>query len=51
MDLVNDPEVRDARPFHHVAVDGFWMYQLTDKGLAAKITVKSSKYYKDDELN
>jgi lipid-binding SYLF domain-containing protein len=31
--------------------DGVWMYQLTDKGLAAEITVKSSKYYKDDDLN
>ena len=31
--------------------DGVWMYQLTDKGLAAEITVKTSKYYKDDELN
>jgi lipid-binding SYLF domain-containing protein len=31
--------------------DGVWMYQLTDKGLAAEITAKSTKYYKDDELN
>jgi lipid-binding SYLF domain-containing protein len=31
--------------------DGVWMYQLTDKGLAAEITVKTSKYYKDDDLN
>jgi lipid-binding SYLF domain-containing protein len=31
--------------------DGVWMYQLTDKGLAAEITVKSSKYSKDDDLN
>jgi lipid-binding SYLF domain-containing protein len=31
--------------------DGVWMYQLTDKGLAAEITVKSTKYYKDDDLN
>lgn len=31
--------------------DGVWMYQLTDKGLAAEITLKSSKYYKDDDLN
>jgi len=31
--------------------DGVWMYQLTDKGLAAEITVKSSKYSKDDALN
>jgi lipid-binding SYLF domain-containing protein len=31
--------------------DGIWMYQMTDKGLAAEITVKSTKYYKDDDLN
>jgi lipid-binding SYLF domain-containing protein len=31
--------------------DGVWMYQLTDKGLAAEITAKSTKYYKDDDLN
>src|SRR5215831_58926 len=24
--------------------DGVWMYQLTDKGLAAEITAKSTKY-------
>jgi hypothetical protein len=30
---------------------GVWMYQLTDKGLALEITAKSTKYYKDDELN
>jgi len=27
------------------------MYQMTDKGLAAEITAKSTKYYKDDDLN
>jgi hypothetical protein len=31
--------------------DGVWMYQLTDKGLAAEITAKSTKYFKDDDLN
>jgi len=31
--------------------DGVWMYQMTDKGLAAEVTVKSTKYYKDDDLN
>jgi lipid-binding SYLF domain-containing protein len=31
--------------------DGIWMYQLTDKGIAAEITAKSTKYYKDDDLN
>ncbi len=30
---------------------GVWLYQLTKSGLAAEITVKGSKYYKDDELN
>ena len=31
--------------------DGIWMYQLTDKGLALEITAKSTKYWKDDDLN
>lgn len=31
--------------------DGVWMYQLTDKGLAAEITLKGTKYYKNSELN
>ena len=31
--------------------DGVWMYQLTDKGLAVEITAKSTKYYKNDDLN
>lgn len=31
--------------------DGVWLYQLTDKGVALEITVKGSKYYKDDDLN
>ena len=30
---------------------GVWMYQLTDAGLAAELTVKGTKYYKDDDLN
>ena len=30
---------------------GVWMYQLTDKGLAAEATVKGTKYWKDDDLN
>ena len=30
---------------------GVWLYQLTDDGLAAEITVKGSRYYKDDALN
>jgi lipid-binding SYLF domain-containing protein len=30
---------------------GIWLYQLTDKGLAAELTVKGTKYYKDDDLN
>jgi lipid-binding SYLF domain-containing protein len=28
-----------------------WMYQLTDQGLAAEITAKGTKYWKDDDLN
>jgi lipid-binding SYLF domain-containing protein len=31
--------------------DGVWMYQLTDKGLALEISAKSTKYFKDDDLN
>jgi lipid-binding SYLF domain-containing protein len=31
--------------------EGVWMYQMTEKGLAAEITAKSTKYYKDDDLN
>lgn len=30
---------------------GVWLYQLTEKGLAAELTVKGSKYYKDKSLN
>ncbi len=30
---------------------GFWLYQLTDDGLAAELTAKGTKYYKDDDLN
>lgn len=30
---------------------GVWMYQLTDTGLAAEITAKGTKYYKDSNLN
>jgi lipid-binding SYLF domain-containing protein len=30
---------------------GVWLYQLTDEGLAAEITAKGTKYYKDGELN
>ena len=28
-----------------------WLYQLTDKGVAAELTAKGTKYYKDDDLN
>jgi lipid-binding SYLF domain-containing protein len=28
-----------------------WLYQLTDDGLAAELTAKGTKYYKDDDLN
>ena len=30
---------------------GVWLYQLTDEGLAAELTAKGTKYYKDAELN
>lgn len=30
---------------------GVWMYQMTDTGLAAEITGKGTKYYKDSDLN
>jgi len=30
---------------------GVWIYQVTDKGLALELTVKGTKYYKDDDLN
>ncbi len=30
---------------------GVWLYQLTDQGLALELTVKGTKYYKDDDLN
>ena len=30
---------------------GIWKYQPTDQGLEAAITLKGTKYYKDDELN
>jgi lipid-binding SYLF domain-containing protein len=31
--------------------EGVWMYQLTDKGLAAEISATGTKYYKDADLN
>ncbi len=31
--------------------DGVWVYQMTDKGLALELTVKNTKYSKDDDLN
>ncbi len=30
---------------------GIWLFQLTDDGLALELTVKGTKYYKDDDLN
>jgi lipid-binding SYLF domain-containing protein len=30
---------------------GVWLYQLTEKGLSAELSVKGSKYYKDKKLN
>jgi lipid-binding SYLF domain-containing protein len=31
--------------------EGVWMYELTDEGIAAEISVGGTKYYKDDSLN
>jgi lipid-binding SYLF domain-containing protein len=31
--------------------EGVWMYQLTDKGLAAEISATGTEYYKDSDLN
>ena len=30
---------------------GVWMFQLTDQGIAAEVTGKGTKYWKDDALN
>ncbi len=30
---------------------GVWLYELTENGLAAELTVKGTKYFKDDKLN
>lgn len=30
---------------------GVWLYQLIDAGLALELTVKGTKYYKDNGLN
>lgn len=30
---------------------GVWLYQITDDGLAAELTVKGTKYYRDKDLN
>jgi lipid-binding SYLF domain-containing protein len=30
---------------------GVWLYQLTDDGIAAELTAKGTKYYKNTELN
>lgn len=30
---------------------GVWVYQITDTGLAAELTVKGTKYYRDKRLN
>ena len=30
---------------------GVWVYQITDKGLAAEVGIKGTKYYKDTSLN
>lgn len=30
---------------------GVWLYQMTDKGLAAELAVKGTKFYRDNALN
>jgi lipid-binding SYLF domain-containing protein len=30
---------------------GVWLYQMTDTGVAAELTFKGTKYYRDDKLN
>lgn len=30
---------------------GVWVYQITDDGIAAELTVKGTKYYRDKDLN
>ena len=30
---------------------GVWVYQITKNGLALQLTLQSTKYYKDDDLN
>jgi len=34
-----------------VVAPGVWMYQITDSGIAAEITGKGTKYYKNTDLN
>jgi len=34
-----------------VVSPGVWVYQVTDKGLAAEVGIKGTKYYKDKSLN
>ena len=31
--------------------DGVWLYQLTGSGLALELTAKSTRYFKNDDLN
>jgi len=41
----------DAYQDATIVSDGILMYQLTDSGLAAEVTGKGTKYYKDSNLN
>ena len=41
----------DAYQDATIVSDGILMYQLTDSGLAAEVTGKGTKYYKDSTLN
>jgi len=44
---------KNGNAYHdaNIVADGILMYQLTDSGLAAEITGKGSKYYRDADLN
>lgn len=30
---------------------GVWLYQITERGLAAELSIKGAKYYPNDKLN
>jgi lipid-binding SYLF domain-containing protein len=46
-----DGDVGGAMTGAVAVADGVWMYQMTDKGLAADISATGTKYSRDDSLN